>query len=225
VGCQFLACALNGLSPSFFGQLLARCPGCAHLRHSSSRILLWNSSLEMLNLGRLLVVSSSMGSPEFWFPLFAGQYVPSGFCGIAVSRWLFFAEGDPWICLTVASLVSFRIAHWARASRSWYSSLLASQAFCNSATIPPGSNSPPVESSNSASLATRRNSFQYSVTDRLPFFMFFSLILASPLASITPNCLCHSALNPAQLSHVGVILSSAYGVIQVPASSLRRLVA
>jgi len=50
-GCQFLACALNGLGPSFFVQLLAKCPGCAHLRHSCSRILLWNSSLEILNLG------------------------------------------------------------------------------------------------------------------------------------------------------------------------------
>jgi len=39
--------------------------------------------------------------------------------------------------------------------------------------------------------------------------MFFSLILASPLALITPNCLCNSALNPAQLSHAGVIRSSA----------------
>jgi len=87
------------------------------------------------------------------------------------------------------------------------------------------SSSPPVESSNSAALATRRNSFRYSVTDRLPCFMFFSLILVSPLASITPNCPCNSALNPAQLSHAGVIRSSAYGVIQVPASSLRRLVA
>jgi len=138
---------------------------------------------------------------------------------------MFFVDGAPWICLTVASLVSFLIAHWASASRSSYSSQLAPQAFCNSAIISPRSSSPPVQSSNSASLATRRNSFQYVVTDRLPCFIFFSRILASPLASITQNCLCSSALNPAQLSHVGVIRSSAYGVIHVPASSLRWLVA
>ena len=62
-GCQLLDCALNGLDPSFFGQLLAKCPGCAHLRHSCYRIPLWNSSLGMLNLGRLRVASSAMGSP------------------------------------------------------------------------------------------------------------------------------------------------------------------
>jgi len=44
-GCQLLACALNGLGPSFVVQLLAKCPGCPHLRHCCSRILLWNSSL------------------------------------------------------------------------------------------------------------------------------------------------------------------------------------
>jgi len=63
VGCQLLVCALNGLGPSFFVQFLAKCPGCVHLRHSCSRILFWNSSLEILNLGRFLVASSSMGSP------------------------------------------------------------------------------------------------------------------------------------------------------------------
>jgi len=129
------------------------------------------------------------------------------------------------MCLTVANFVSFLIAHCARASRPSYSSLLTPQAFCNSVIIPPRSSSPPVDSSNSASLATRGNSFHYSVTDRLPCFMFFCLIHASPLVSMPPNCICISTLNPAQLSHVGVILSSAYGVIQVPASSLRRLVA
>jgi len=142
-----------------------------------------------------------------------------------LSRWMFFVAGDPGICLTIPNLASFRITHWARVSRSLYSSRLAPQAFCNSMTIPSRRSSPPLESSNSASLATRRNSFQYSVTDRLPCFMFFSLILASPLPSITPNCLGNSALNPAQLSHGGVIRSSADGVIQLPVSSLRRLVA
>jgi len=142
-----------------------------------------------------------------------------------VSLWMFFVDGDPWICLTVASLVSLRIAHWASASRPSYSSLLAPYAFWSTVFIPPRSSSPPVKSSNSASLATRLNSFQYCVIARLPCFMFFSLILASPLASITPNCLCNSALNPAQLSQVGVIRSSVYGVIHVPASSVRRLVA
>ena len=64
-GCQRLTCALNGLGPSFLGQLLAKCPGCAHLSHRCSRILLWNSSLEMLNLGRFRVASNSIGSPYF----------------------------------------------------------------------------------------------------------------------------------------------------------------
>ena len=127
-------------------------------------------------------------------------------------------------CLTVASLVSFRIAHWARTSMFSYSSLLAPPAFWSSVFIPPRSSSPPVELSNSASLATRRKSFQYSVTDRLPYFIFFSLILASLLASIMANCLCSSAWNPVQLSQIGMIHSSAYGVIPVSVSSFRRLV-
>jgi len=142
-----------------------------------------------------------------------------------VSLWVFFIGVDPWICLTVPSLVSFRIAHWARKSKSSYSSLLAPQALWTSVFIPPRSNSPPGESSNSAWLATRRNSFQYSVTDRLPCFLFFSFILASLLASITPNSLCNSPLYPAQVSQVGLICSSAYGLLLVPASSGRRLVA
>jgi len=138
-----------------------------------------------------------------------GRYVPSGFSGVILSCWVLFVDGDPSIWLTIANLVSFLIAHWASLSRFSYYSLLAPQTFCNSAIIPRRSSSPPVQSSNSASLAPRRNSFQYAVTDGLPCFMFFSLILASALASITPNCLCNSALNPAQLSHAEVIRSSA----------------
>ena len=61
MGCQLLACALNGLGLAFLMQFLAKCPGCAHLKHSCFLILLWNSSLEMLNLGRFLVASNSMG--------------------------------------------------------------------------------------------------------------------------------------------------------------------
>ena len=148
-----------------------------------------------------------------------------GFPGVMVSRWAFFVDGDAWMSLTIARLVSFRIAHWARTSRFSYSSLLAPQVFWGSVFIPPRRSSPPVESSNSASLATRRNSFQYSVTNRVPCFMFFILVLASPLASIMPNSLCNSALNPAQVSQVRVIRSSAYGMIQLPTSSIRRLVA
>jgi len=131
--------------PSFFGEFLAKSPGCVHLRDSCSRILLWNSSLEMFNLCHSRVGSSSIGSPYFRLPLLVGPYVLSGFRGVIVSRWLLFVHGDPWICLTVANLVSFRIAHWARASRSSYSSLLAPHGFCNSAIIPPRSSSPPVE--------------------------------------------------------------------------------
>jgi len=119
-----------------------------------------------------------------------------------VSHWRFFVDGDTWICLSMASLGSFRIAHCARTSRSLYSSLQALHAFWSSVVIPPRSSSPPVESSSSASLTTRQNSFQYSVTDLLPCFIFFSLFLASPLASITPNCLGNSALNPAHVSQV-----------------------
>jgi len=142
-----------------------------------------------------------------------------------VSRWMFFVGRDPWICLTFATLVSFRIANSARTASSSYSSLLAPQAFCASMFIHPRSRYPPVKCSNSASVATRRNWFQYFVTDRLPCFMFFGLILASPLASIRPNCLRSSLLNPVQEFQVGVIHSSAYIVSQVPASFLMRLVA
>ena len=154
-----------------------------------------------------------------------GHYVLSGFRGVMASCWAFFVDSDSGLCLTVASLVSFQIAHWARTSGFSYSSLLAPQVFWSSMCISPRSSSCPVESSNSASLATRRNSFPYSLTDHFPCFIFFSLILASPSAWIMPNCLCNSALNPAQVSQVGVIGSSANNVIQVPASSLRRLVA
>jgi len=134
-------------------------------------------------------------------------------------------DGDAWMCVTLASLVSFLIAHRSRTSMPSYASWLTPQAFCSSVFIPPGTRSPPVESSGSASLATRRNSFQYSVTDVLPCLYVFSLILASPLATITPNSLCSSALNPAHVYQVVVLRSSAYGEIHVPASSLRRLVA
>lgn len=56
-------------------------------------------------------------------------------------------------------------------------------------------------------------------------FHVFGLNLASPLASIMPSCLGNFVLNPAQVTQVGVIGSSAYSVIQVPESALRRLVA
>jgi len=62
-GCQRLGSALNGFGPSFSGQLLAKGPGCAHLRHSCSHILHLNLSLEMWNLGRFCGRSSSIGSP------------------------------------------------------------------------------------------------------------------------------------------------------------------
>jgi len=225
VGGQLLACALNELAPSILVQYMAKYSGGALLGHSGSRILLDNSSLMMLNLDCFRVASNSMGSPLLCWLLFVGLNVLSGFCGIRVSLWIFCVGVDSWMSLIIDSVVSIRMAHWAMASRPSYSSLLAPNPFRSSIFIHPRISSPPVELSHSGSLATRRNSFQYSVTDRLPCFMFFNLILASPLASITPNCLCNSALNPAQLSQLGVIHSSAYGVSQVPASSLRRLVA
>ena len=79
-----------------------------------------------------------------------GRYVPCGFRGVMPSRPMFFVDGDPSICLTIASLVSFLIAHSARVSRSSYSSLLAPQAFSSAVFIPPRRSSPPVESSRSA---------------------------------------------------------------------------
>ena len=77
---QDRACGLNG-----FGVIVdpaARCPGFLHLRQSCSLMRHWNSSLEMLHCGRLLVVSNSIGSPRFWLLLFVGRYVPSGFRGV-----------------------------------------------------------------------------------------------------------------------------------------------
>ena len=106
-----------------------------------------------------------------------------------------------------------------------YLSLEAPHAFCSSAFIPPSSHSPAIESSNSVSLATSLNSFQYSVIDFPPCFRFLYVILASPLASIIPNWLLSSFANPAQVSHVDGISSSIYGVIYLPASSLNRLMA
>jgi len=58
-----VACASNGLGLFFLVQFLAKCPGCAHLRHCWARILLGNSSLKALNLGPFVVASNSMGSP------------------------------------------------------------------------------------------------------------------------------------------------------------------
>jgi len=133
--------------------------------------------------------------------------------------------GDLWICLTIASFVSFRIAPWARTSILLYSSPLSAHAFCNSIFIPLTSSSPPVASSCSAPLARRWNLFQYYVTDCLPFLIFLSLILASPLRSMRPNWLFCSLLNPPHVFQVVVIRSSTYGVIQVAALSFRRLVA
>ena len=97
--------------------------------------------------------------------------------------------------------------------------------FCSSGFIPPSSHSPAVESSSPVSLATSLNSFQYSVIDLRPCFIFLSVILASPLASMTPNWLLSSWANLAQFSHVDGISSSVYGVIHLPASSLSRLMA
>jgi len=121
--------------------------------------------------------------------------------------------------LTVASLVSSQIAHWARTLVLSYSSLLAPQAFCNSVFIPHGRSFSPVELSSAASLATRQNRFQYLVTDLFPAFMFFSFILTCTLVSITPNWLFSSNLNSVQVSHGRVILSPTQVVIHVPASS------
>lgn len=152
------------------------------------------------------------------------RYVPSEFRSVIISPWTCFVDCDPWICLTIASLGFFRIADCARASTSSYSSLRATKAFWTYVFFPLKSSCPLVESANLPSLATRPNSFQYFVTDSFPCFMLFSLILAAPLTSITPNWVSNSALNRAQVSHAGVISSSASGVIQVPPSSIRRLV-
>jgi len=100
-----------------------------------------------------------------------------------------------------------------------------SPSSCNSLFIPPWRISPLVESSSSASLVSRRASFHYSMTDPLPYFIFLSLILASPLASITPNCICSSLFNPSYVFHIEMIRYSAHVVIYVPTSSLCRLVA
>src|ERR1700759_4712734 len=139
--------------------------------------------------------------------------------------WIGFVVLCPWICRTVASFVSFSIAQLARAVMLGYLSLEAPHAFCSSGFIPPSSHSPAVESSSLVSLATSRNSFQYSVIDFRPCFMFLSVIRASPLASITPNWFLSSWANPAQFSQLDGINSSVYGVIHLPASSLNRLMA
>ena len=131
----------------------------------------------------------------------------------------------PWMCRTVAHCVSFLIAQLARAVMLVYLLLEAPHAFCSSEFIPPSSHSPAVELSNPVSLATSLNSFQYSVIDLRPCFIFLSVILASPFASMTPNWLLSSWANSAQFSHVDGINSSVYGVIHLPASSLNRLMA
>ena len=59
-GCQFSASGLNDLG---FPQSHILCPGVPHLRYSLSLLCHWNSSLEMLNRGCLLVDSKSIGSP------------------------------------------------------------------------------------------------------------------------------------------------------------------
>ena len=112
-----------------------------------------------------------------------------------------------------------------RTSLLLYFSLLDAQALCNSIFIPPRSSSPSVLSSSLASLGTRRNLFQYSVTDYSPCFMLFCFIQASFLPSIMSNCVGSSAFIPAKFFHVEQICSSAYSVILVSALSLKRLVA
>src|ERR1700712_3315744 len=61
VGGQFLAGGLEGVVSHLLSAALW--PGFPHLRHNRSFIRLWNSSLDILNLGRLLVASRSIGSP------------------------------------------------------------------------------------------------------------------------------------------------------------------
>src|ERR1700712_1047798 len=61
VGCQLLAGWLKGVVSHLLSAALS--PGFPHLRHNRSLIRFWNSSLDMLNLGRFLVAFRSIGSP------------------------------------------------------------------------------------------------------------------------------------------------------------------
>src|ERR1700712_4889954 len=63
VGCQFFACGLNGLGSFFLSHAAALWPGLPQFRQSCSLMRRWNSSLDMLSLGRLFVASRSIGSP------------------------------------------------------------------------------------------------------------------------------------------------------------------
>ena len=151
--------------------------------------------------------------------------MPLGFLGTSLVFCIGVVVLCPWICRTMASFVSFSIAQLAKAVTLVYLSLEAPHEFCSSGFILPSSHSPAVESSNPVSLATSQNSFQYSVIDFGPCFMFLSVILASPLASMTPNWFRISWANPAQFSHIDGISSSVYGIIHLPSSSLSRLMA
>ena len=151
--------------------------------------------------------------------------MPLGFLGVSFCFWIGVVVLCSCRCRTVANFVCFLMAQLARVLMLVYLSLAAPHAFCSSGFIPPSSHSPAVELSSPVSLATSRNSFQYSVIDFLPCFMFLSVILASPLVSMTPNWFRSSWANPTQFSHVDGISSSVYGVIHLPTSSLSRLIA
>ena len=175
------------------------------------------------NLGHHLNASKSIASPPWVIVL--GLFVSLGFLGTSFVFGIVVLVLCPWICCTVANLVSFSIAQFARLPALVYLSLEAPRGFCNWMFIPLCRHLPTVELSNPVSLATSLNSFLDSVIDFCSCLIFFSVILASRLTSMTPNWLLCSWANPAQFPHVFSISSSVYGVIYLPASSFNRVMA
>ena len=160
------------------------CPILAHLRHLLVLLHHLNSCADRLRLGSRRVISDSIASPPCWV-VKAGRYFPFGFLEVVVTWW---SVSRPfWRFRIIVNLVSFSIAHLARASMLSYGSLSPLHAFCNVGDIPINSHSPSVASSSSASLEANLNSFQYSVIVRLPCVICLSRFLASPFLSIMPN--------------------------------------
>ena len=112
-------------------------------------------------------------------------------------------------CLTVVNLFSFSIAHSARFVVVVNAAESLAHSSWSDRFIPVISHSPSVNSSRFASVAIRRNSFQYSVIDLVPCSVSRSLMRASPCGSTAPNCCFNSVLNSSQVFHPGWTSSSA----------------
>jgi len=211
-GCQVLAFLGLSLISPVLRHSRAWCPGFPHLKHNFSLIRRWNSLLERLRFGRLLVASRSIGSPLCSIVL----NVPSEF--LCDSEDFIVAGNLPASVSIKFFLSSFLIAHCARPSISSISSSWCSQA-CRRSRVQLLMNIRCREwSSQFASVATNRNWLQWSVIGVFPCSILSSWFRAFCSALESPNCCFSLSLNCSQVVQSSVLLPSTYGVIHLDAA-------